>query len=327
VIGLRARLLPTVLLGVCVALTSATYLLLALAWSTPGYVRTDDETFWLSTWPALFLAFPIVGALIARRHPGNAIGWLFCAVGLLWTLSFILAAYSSYGLKAHPGALPGAVTANWFQSWAFFPNLGLVLIYVPLLFPDGRLPARRWQAVLWCGAAAIALVTAVFAFEPGPLDDTIGGFPNPYGILPDALSIGFAIVGFPLVLGSAIAAAVALALRLRRAQGAEREQLKWIAFAAAILAIAFACHLTLQMSGLATHVEWYGVLWGLALCGIPLAAGIAILRRGLFDIDVVVNRTLVYAALTIIVVGGYVLLVTSRRYSSPGAWAAAPRAR
>jgi signal transduction histidine kinase len=309
--GLRSRLLPAIPLALCVALTIATYLLLALAWSTPGYVRTDDETFWLSTWPALFLAFPIVGALIARRHPGNAIGWLFCAVGLLWTLSFLLAAYGSYGLKARPGSLPGAVTANWFQSWAFFPSLGLILIYVPLLFPDGRLPGRRWRAVLWCGAVAIALVTAVFAFEPGPLDDTIGGFPNPHGILPDALSMGFAIVGFPLILGSAVAAAVALALRLRRAQGAEREQLKWIAFAAAILAIAFACHLTLQMSGLATLVEWYGVLWGLALCGIPLAAGIAILRRGLFDIDVVVNRTLVYAALTIIVAGGYMLLVTA----------------
>ena len=307
---LRSHPLPSAVLGVCLALVAATYVFLALAWGTPGYPRTGMETYWLSTWPALFLAYPVVGAVVAARHPRNAIGWLFCAVGLLWALAHAGAAYAAFGLKAHPGSLPGAEAANWFQSWAFFPGLGLILVYAPLLFPNGHPPGPRWRIVGWTGALGIALVAAVFAFAPGPLDDGLGGHPNPYGILPDRLAVGFALLGFPLVLGSAVAASTSMVRRLRRARGAEREQLKWIAFAAAVVAAAFACHLALQMSGLHERVEWYGVLWGTALCGIPVAAGIAILRRGLFDIDVVINRTLVYAALTALVAGCYVLLVT-----------------
>ena len=306
---LRSQPLPSVLLGACVALTAATYFILALTWSTPGYERTAGETFWLSTWPVLFLAYPIVGSLIASRHPRNAVGWLFCAVGLLWALSFWTAAYAAYGLKAHPGSLPGAITANWFQSWSFFPGLGLILVYAPLLFPNGRPLGPRWRIVAWTGAVGITLTAIVFAFEP-VLNDGIGSFANPYAdLLPESLAASFAIVGFPLTLASAIAASTSMVLRLRRSHGVEREQLKWIAFAAAIVAFAFACHLALSFSGLGDRIEWYGVLWGMALCGLPLAAGIAILRQGLFDIGVVINRTLVYSVLTALVAGLYVLLV------------------
>jgi len=126
------------LLSSSIILTAATYVILALAWSTLGYERTGDETIWFSTWPILFLAYPVVGSLVASRHPRNAVGWLFCGVGLLWALSFSTAAYAAYGLKAHPGSLPGALTADWFQSWSFFPGLGLILVYAPLLFPTGR---------------------------------------------------------------------------------------------------------------------------------------------------------------------------------------------
>ncbi|HEU0116111.1 MAG TPA: histidine kinase, partial [Thermomicrobiales bacterium] len=290
-------------------MTAAAYLLMALNWLAPQYQPTGMEIWWFATWPAMFLAYPAVGALIAARQPRNAVGWLFCALGLLWSLGFLAAAYGAFGLKAHPGAVPGAMTADWFQSWSFFPGLGLALIYAPLLFPHGRPLGPRWRVVAWTGAAGIVLTTAVFAFEPGPLDDGIGGFPNPYGIFPDPLATLFAVVGFALTFGSAVAAATSMSLRLRRARGGEREQLKWIAFAAAILALAFACHLTLQFSGLADRVEWYGVLWGAALCGLPIAAGIAIFRRGLFDIDVIIGRTLVYAALTAIVVGAYIAIV------------------
>ncbi len=132
----------------------------------------------------------------------------------------------------------------------------------------------------------------------------------------------FALVGFPLTLGSAIAASTSMVLRLRRSHGVEREQLKWIAFAAAIVAVAFVCHLTLSFSGLGDRIEWYGVLWGMALCGLPLAAGIAILRRGLFDIDLVVNRTLVYTVLTALVAGLYIFVVTGvgALFQTEGGW-------
>lgn len=305
----RSHPLPSSLLGACLALTATTYVLMALSWATPGFERTGKDMYAVATWPAFFLAYPIVGALIAARHPRNTVGWLLCAIGLLWALINVATNYAGYGLKAHPGSLPGATTVNWFQSWAFFPALGLVLVYVPLLFPDGRPFGPRWRIAAWTGAVGIALVAAVFAFAPGALNDSIGGYPNPYGFLPGPLLIGFGVVGFSLTLGSAIAASTSMVLRLRRARGAEREQLKWIAFAAAILALAFVCHLTLQMSGLHEQVPWYWTLWVAALCGLPIAAGIAILRRGLFDIDLVINRTLVYAALTLFVAGGYVLLV------------------
>src|SRR5215213_9923831 len=306
---LRSQPLPSTLLGACLALTTATYAILALTWSMPGYERTAGETFWLSTWPVLFLAYPVIGALVAARHPRNPVGWLFCAVGLLWAFSFFNAAYAAYGLKAHPGSLPGAITANWFQSWSFFPGLGLILVYAPLLFPNGRPLGPRWGIVASTGAVGIGLTATVFAFEP-ELNDGIGGFANPYAeLLPEFLAAGFAIVGFPLTLGSAIAASTSMVLRLRRSRGTEREQLKWIAFAAAVVAVAFVCHLALSFSGLGDRIEWYGVLWGMALCGLPVAAGIAILRQGLFDIDLVVNRTLVYTVLTAIVAGLYILLV------------------
>jgi signal transduction histidine kinase len=307
--SLRAHPLPATLFGLCFVMTATAYVLMALNWLTPGYQPTAMEIWWFATWPAMFLAYPIVGALIAARHPRNTVGWLFCALGLLWSLGFLAAAYAGFGLKAHPGAVPGAMAADWFESWSFFPGLGLALIYAPLLFPNGRPLGPRWRVVAWTGAVGILLTTAVFAFEPGPLDDGIGGFPNPYGILSEPLATGLAVVGFPLTFGSAVAAATSMAIRLRRSRGVEREQLKWIAFAAAILAVAFACHLALQFSGLADRVEWYGALWGLALCGLPIAAGIAILRRGLFDIDVIIGRTLVYTTLTGIVVGGYVAIV------------------
>ncbi len=306
---LRSSPLPWLLIGICFALVVATYVGAALSWSRPGYERTGAETYALSTWPLLFLAYPVVGVLVVAHHPRNVIGWLFCAVGLLWALGFFATAYASYGLKAHPGTLPGAQVANWFQSWTFFPGLGLILVYAPLLFPDGRPPSPRWRVVAWTGGSGIALVTTVFAFQPGKLDDGLGGFPNPYGILPDALAIGCALLGFPLTLGSAIAASISMVLRLRQARGIERAQLKWIAFAASVLAAGFVFHLALQFTGLAGRAEWYWVVWGMALCGLPIAAGIAILQCGLFDINLLVNRTLVYATLTVIVAGGYVLVV------------------
>jgi signal transduction histidine kinase len=307
----RTRPLPAALLGAYAALALATWLLAALAWSTPGYGQTVDETVFLAAWPALFLAYPLVGALVAARHPDNAVGWLFCAVGLLWGLNLLATAWAAFGLKAHPGALPGAVVANWLGSWTFFPALGLTIDFVPLLFPNGRLPGPRWRIVAGTGAVGIALATAGFAFAPGPLSDGLGGSPNPFGILPPAAVDIASALGFPLVLASAIAAATAMVRRLRQARGAEREQLSWIAFAASILAAGFVVHLALQFSGADSAVPWYGVVWGAALCGIPVAAGIAILRRGLFDIDLVINRTLVYAVLTALVAGGYVLVVTA----------------
>ena len=307
--SLRAHPLPATLFGLCFATTAAAYLFMALNWLAPRFQPTGIEIWWYATWPVMFLAYPAVGALIAARQPRNAVGWLFCALGLLWSLGFLGTAYGAFGLKAHPGSVPGAMAADWFQSWSFFPGLGLAVIYAPLLFPNGRPLSPRWRVVAWIGAIGIALTTAGLRLRAGTtrrrhrrLSESVR----------NSLRFTFmllALVGFPLAFGSAIAASTSMALRLRRARGVEREQLKWIAFAAGILVVGFACHLTLQFSGLADRVEWYGVLWGAALCGLPIAAGIAIFRRGLFDIDVIIGRTLVYASLTGIVVAGYIAIV------------------
>jgi signal transduction histidine kinase len=304
------RWIPWLNLGVCLALTALTLVFVTRAWTAPNFSRSDDFTYSLTFWPVPLLVFPAVGALIAAKQPRNAVGWLFCAIGLLFTTSFAAGAYATDALGAHPGHWPGADLANWFTSWEFFPCLGLIVIYVPLLFPSGRPPGGRWRLLLPAGAVGIVLVSINFALAPGKLDDFLGGRPNPYGVLPAWLATTTLIAGLPMVIGGAVGAAAAMVVRLRRARGLEREQLEWIAFAAAIMAIAFAAHVVMQLSGLAERYPWYWLPWGLALCGIPAAAGIAMLKHGLFDVELIISRTTAYAVLTAAVAGSYAGLVT-----------------
>jgi hypothetical protein len=247
-------------------------------------------------WPMVVLAFAFVGALVASRRPDNPIGWIFCGGAVAFSLSGLGEAYAVYTLFAEPGALlGGGRTTAWFSVWVWVLGGVPLLILFPLLFPNGELLSRRWRIVAVAAFAAIAFLAVGTMFAPGPMED-LPEVENPYGIGGVAGDIfdAFGAVGWLLIILSLIASAASLVLRFRRSRGVERQQLKWVAAASVVLVVSF--------------LSWE--VWeGMAPLGIftmVVAAGIAILRYRLYDIDVVINRTLVYGALTAILAGVYI---------------------
>jgi hypothetical protein len=263
-----------------------------------------------------FLGAPILGALIASRRPGNAYGWLWCAIGLGVGLDALARGYATYGLLGRPGGLPAATAVAWATNVTWILGLGLVPL-VLLLFPDGRLPTRRWRPLAWLIVAlaiALPLEGAVF---PGELQF----FPfldNPVGVTGGALGWLVNAFGqvafFPLFVATLPVAAVALAVRFRRARGQQRQQLKWFAYAGLIL-VAVPIADTISPFGFDSN----RLIELLTTWPLYVAIGIAILRHRLYDIDRLWNRTLVYGLLTAILGGAYAVgvLVIGQRLS-PG---------
>jgi hypothetical protein len=255
---------------------------------------------------AVALAFTTVGALVASRRPENAIGWIFCAVGLVMLTEGFTETYANLALFARSDSLPGGRVAAWASAWLGGPGLLGIFAFLLLLFPDGRLPTRRWRPVAWVAAIAIAIVTFLHAFRPGPL--TNSAFPsvtNPFGI--EALTgvrdlLEFA--AFLLMLGTVLVSAVSLVVRFGRAHPLERQQIKWFAYAGAFLAVVFLAGPTVLWSPAVPGWVWFAAFF-LAVVGMPVCAGIAILRYRLYEIDVIINRTLVYGSLTATLVALY----------------------
>jgi hypothetical protein len=247
---------------------------------------------------AALLAFPTVGALVASRRRGNAIGWLYCVVGVLFGLQSAAYGWGVYALFTQPGEMPGAELAAWLSTWLFVPVLFCIPVYLFLLFPDGRPISRRWRPVAWLAGAGLLATTVGNALSPGRLDgppfETIE---NPVGLAGGGEALNLtSVLGYWLTLASILLAGVSLVLRFRRAGGPERQQLKWFASAAALFAATTIVY-TFFLAGVAEQAGQISTL--LAFAGIPVAVGVAILRHRLYNIDVVINRTLVYGSLTI----------------------------
>ena len=251
-----------------------------------------------------FLAFPLVGALIASKRPENPIGWICLAVGIFWMVSLISSSYGLYGLVVRPGSLPFPAAIGSLGEWMWAPAVGLLGIYLILLFPDGRLPSRRWRPLAWLSGAAILVVSVGSALTPGPMEG-LPGIRNPFGLEGHPWVVDAAqgvILLLPLCI---LASAVSLVLRFLRSRGEEREQIKWLAFAASILGLGFSSFVILgtiapDVLGGVDRL-WENLLEDavtLSFAGIPMAVGIAILRYRLYNIDLLINRTLVYGALT-----------------------------
>jgi hypothetical protein len=268
---------------------------------------------------AFFLAFPLVGALIASKRPHNPIGWLCLAVGQLWALSGVFDYYGFYG-AATPGSVPFPVAMAGISDWIWVPAVGLLGTYVLLLFPDGKLPSRRWRPLAWLSGAVIVLLSVGVMLAPGPLDN-LAGVRNPFGIEGAEWLGAGAYALLPLLPLCMLASALSLMLRYRRSGGVERQQIKWIAFAASVVVVLYA--IAMIASFVFPEESWTtaGSVWWLNLLTyavlssftiVPVATGIAILRYRLYDIDVVINRTLVYGSLTLTLValyfGGIVVL-------------------
>jgi hypothetical protein len=241
---------------------------------------------------ATVLTFSVVGAIVASRQPRNAIGWIFCGIGLVVSLNSFTGSYAGYRLAG--GSAPGSLaeTAAWFSSWSWTLWIYVPTTFLLLLFPDGRLPSPRWRPVAWCAALGVISFVAGYALEPGPLEE----FPritNPYGVDSPILD-AVAIAGAILAGASMLASAVSLIVRMRRAGRVERQQIKWLAYGGAVVVGA------VFVGGvISVWIEEVGIsLIIIGLLGLPIFTGIAILRSRLYDIDIVINRTLVYATLT-----------------------------
>jgi hypothetical protein len=242
---------------------------------------------------AVQLGCATAGAIISSRLPGNAVGWIFLAIGVLLGLLFAAGAYAKLAVDMG-SPLPGGWIAAWIGSWIFIPTAFGLPMFLLLLFPDGRFISKRWRLVGWILGVLVVFAATSTAFAPGRIPPGIenplapgGAAGNVFEVL-SPLTDALALPAFAL-------AVAGLAVRLRRSRGVERQQLKWFTYCAALVG-----------TGLGAGVFVSGPVGGLAflvgllaLAGLPVAAGIAILRYRLYDIDVIVNRTLVYGSLTV----------------------------
>lgn len=256
------------------------------------------------------IAFATVGLLVADRHPQNTIGRLLCAIGVLWGSTWV-GQYARYTYVTAPGALPGGEFVVGLNFLLLGPTIALTAIVLPLYFPDGQLPSPRWRPALWLTFAATALFATSMLLSPGPIDGSLPEVSNPFAPPgAEALLQVLTPTAIALMLASLLAGVLAPIVRFRRAQGVEREQIKWFAYATSLLVAAIVVPAAIYYPNFTDdNALLSGSLVALAGPLLPIAVGIAILRHRLYDIDLIINRTLVYGALTACVAGLYVLVV------------------
>jgi len=272
----------------------------------------DELLLWV-----VFAAYLVVGCLILARRPDNTIGWIFTIVGLLAMIAGLAEVYARYA-NAHPGSLPGPLVATWILNWIWPPTILLALVFPLLLFPTGRSLSPRWRPVTWLAVGVTTTIAVLGALSPTLQLLNGRTVANPIGVTSinlDAGPLGAVVNG--LVLFVLVASIISLIVRFRRSQGVERQQLKWFTYAGALVLLApFS-------NSLLGNISYVLVI------ALPVAVGIAILRYRLYDIDRLINRTLVYGLLTALlgVVYAAVVLVLGQLFGGIGAeppsWAVA----
>jgi hypothetical protein len=291
-----AASLALTVLGLLVLITSR------LPVGIPVYAGAPVYDYWLLN-TVIAVGFSTVGAVITPRLPRqNPVGWLFCAIGLVGGLRLFLAEYAIVTLLAEPGSLPSALPGGemlaWVSSWVWVSHLGL-FVFLALLFPDGRPPSSRWRPLVWGIGVVIVAGTVSVAIWP----EAARGFDllnHPLGteVATDVINPVETIV---YALG--LVAAASLFVRLRRSRGVERQQVKWFTYAVAVLATsATLAYVIFESMGLVWLDRVSSVLVIASFVGLPVAVGIAILRYHLYNIDLIINRTLVYGSLTAVLV-------------------------
>jgi hypothetical protein len=283
-------------------LTALSFLLMALL------LRSDApvDYYWLET-SMVSVGYSTVGAIVASRLPQSPIGWLFCAIALTFGVSHFSSEYASYALLASPESLPGGEAFAWLTSWVWVGSLGLV-VFLDLLFPTGRLPSSRWR--LFARFTAIALLPAAVlaALSPGQiLSNTLH---NPLGI-DGLLNASKEVEAFMYALVAV--GASSMLMRLRHPGPVVRQQIKWFAYATVVVISGVILKNTVFPAVSVRWVWWVGlILTAVGVAGSPVAMGQAILRYRLYEIDLIINRTLVYGSLTVtlaaVYLGGVVFL-------------------
>ena len=301
-------LLARCLCGVSLTLTVLGLFLLVVSRSPVGfpvYAGAPIFDYWLVN-TVVAISFSTVGAMITPRlPPQNAIGWIFCSIGLIAGMRLFVAEYAIVTLLAEPrtvpAMLPGGEVLAWISSWLWVPHIGL-FVFLALLFPDGRPPSSRWRSFGWLVGVVVVTGTVSVALWP----ETAAGFDlvnHPLGI-EGATDTMNPVETILYALGLIVAAS--LLVRLRRSRGVKRQQVKWFAYAVAVLATsAILAYVVSELVGVA-WLEWVSsMLVIVGVVGLPVAVGIAILRYRLYDIDTLLHRTLVYGALTTVLAAVY----------------------
>jgi hypothetical protein len=281
-------------LSIGLTVLSLWFLILNLSYpDVPVYRYWAEDTL-------LAVGYSTVGAVAASYRPWNPVGWVLCSIGLVWGAAHFTSEYATYALLAAPGSLPAAEVAAWIYSWVWVPGLCFI-VFLPLLFPNGRLPSPRWRPFAWFSVLLAGTGTILAAFSPGP---GVGlSIRNPFGMesLPN-LSEQLQALVFALI----FVAAASLVMRLRHARGVDRQKIKWVAYAGALGGGASLPTYTVLE---AVDLRWLHMLgYMLALVGIvgfPTAVGIAMMRYRLYEIDILINRTLVYGTLTATLIAFY----------------------
>ena len=254
---------------------------------------------------AVAITYSTVGAVIASRRPGNTVGWLFCAIGFFHGFAVFTGEYSRYALVTEPGSLPAGVATAWLGTWIWLPGVVFNVTLLLLLFPHGSLLSRRWRPAAWVAVGVAMLGSLTLAVMPWGVLNVGVTAENPFEIegiesLERELFVLVVVPGAVSVLLSVLS----LVVRFRRARGIERQQLKWFVFAGGLYVLT-----------IFVQIDAIENLQILAATFLPLAAGIAILRYRLYDIDRIINRTLVYGVLTASLVLVYFGSVTIMQYA------------
>jgi hypothetical protein len=270
------------------SLWALTVIGLAVAIALPS-AEADEDVWSLVATLVFGLSFATVGALVASRRPDSPLGWIMCGAGLAYAVGGVSIAYVESTLAREDDDVLATVM-DWVSGWVWMLGIGPAATFLLLLFPTGRLPSRRWLPVARAAAVALALMVAGIALTP----------------LPGA-EVAAALGSFLLLL-TALASVASLVFRFRRARAAERRQLKWLTYAAAVAGLVLLLIIVAE-STTGVSDELSNTLVSVSVAALPVSMGIAILRHGLFDIDLVINRTLVYGALTATLVGAYVSIV------------------
>jgi MFS family permease len=300
-----SRWLAWSLCAAALALFALSLLLIFLGWSTPlpkGWVSWQGQI--ITT--VGFIGAPVLGGLVASRRPENPYGWLWLGLGLSAAILQLAGSYAAYALVVDPGSLPAPRTVSQVLGMAW--GMGVILLpFLLLLFPDGKLPSRRWRPVVWAVLVAGAVLLIIGLFLPG---ESIGPFENPLGVggvIGEALVFISVAVVF-VIFVALILSALSLVFRYRRASGVERQQLKWFAYAAVLFggSFIFGGFLGQDLPGV-----WDALFETVTFVLLYLAVGVAILRYNLYDIDILINRTLVYGSLTAMLAAVYFAGVTA----------------
>jgi hypothetical protein len=306
----RTRWLVVAIVAFGVSCTIAGLTLLAASWSAP----VPDSWGFRGFTTIFATGFGGAGANLAFRRPKNRIGWVLLFAGTASAIQVLAEEYAIYGVLGRETPLPGAVFAGWLESWMWLVGVVPILIFTLLLFPTGTFVSPRWRIVGWLAVIDGAIGVFCLALVAGPMNNA-PFIDNPYPLLAHDIGQPIWLGAFIGVMFLAIASAASQVVRYRRAAGVERQQLKWLALEGGVLAVTTALTAITQI--VAPEAKLPQVIFIFSIALMPPAIGIAVLRYRLYDIDVIINRAIVYGATTAAIgaafVAGIVVLQSALR--------------